>query len=107
MSGDPQRWHRVFNDIHQERERQDQRWDEQNRCPIAYVAICTEELGEVTKEALTLDLVPNHPKTPEVRENYRKELVQLAACVVAAIEAFDRGKWTPGDIYSRNGFPEN
>lgn len=95
-------------DIENERVRQHSKWGEQNRCPTAWIAICVEELGEATQHALTLDLTPNHPHVLEARVGYRQEMVELAACAIAAIETLDRNKWAPGDLYSHNaGKPEN
>lgn len=92
-----------------EQNRQHEKWGEQNRCPTAWIAICTEELGEATKHALTLDLVT---QTPEVyREElakYRAEMVQLAACALSAIDCIDRDKWIAGELRSgAEGKPEN
>ena len=91
-------------DIQRERQKQDAKWGEQNRCPTAYIAICAEELGEATKHALTLDLVR---VTVEEIDSYRTEMVQLAASAQAAVEAIDRDKWKPGELRSQNGKPEN
>lgn len=69
----------VLADINDERNRQDRIWGVQEHAPCEWVAILTEELGEVAACALGM-----------FRRGYRTELVQLAAIVVAAIESFDR-----------------
>ena len=70
---------KVFNDITKEREHQYKKWGEQNHEPYKWLTILGEEYGETCKEALE----NNH-------DNYRKELVQVAAVAVAALEAHDR-----------------
>ena len=72
----------VLNEVAEERERQDAKWGEQNHDPAIWLAILAEEFGEIGKEVLE----------PEPTDNYRRELVQLAAVAVAAIESFDRAR---------------
>ena len=70
---------RVMIDINEERYRQDKKWREQNHDPFAWLVILGEEYGEACKEALE-----------ENNCDYRKELVEVAAVAVAAIECLDR-----------------
>lgn len=65
--------------IVQERARQDEKWGEQNHEPVVWSAILTEECGEVARAALEKDGAA-----------YVKELVQVAAVAVAAIESIVR-----------------
>ncbi len=65
-----------------ERHRQDAKWGEQNHHPYKWLAILHEETGEAAKAVLESAL-----------GEYRKELVQVAAVSLAAIESLDRGKW--------------
>ena len=78
----------IFQEIIRERERQDNKWGEQNHNPFAWLVILGEEYGEACKAAfeapfdgseITLDY-----------SNYRKELIEVAAVAVAAIECLER-----------------
>lgn len=92
----------VMNEIRQERVRQNQKWGEQNHSPIEWIAILTEEVGEAAKEAVDhrfknkidggfLGMVEPTEDAQEKRMfNYRKELIQVAAVAVQAIECIDR-----------------
>jgi len=70
---------KIYNQIKAERSRQDNKWGEQNHMPFKWLAILGEEVGESNKAALELKLT-----------QYRKELIQVAAVAVAAIECMDR-----------------
>lgn len=76
----------AFGDIVRERDCQDKQWGEQNWKPLEWFPILSEEVGEVGK-ALAEGLGPREFDA----ENYREELVQVAAVAIAAIQAFDRG----------------
>lgn len=65
----------ILNAIKLERNRQDDKWGEQFHHPIMWCAILGEEVGEVNKAALE-----------ENWEEYRKELIQVAAVAVAMLE---------------------
>ena len=65
-----------------ERESQDNKWGEQNHHPVYWIAVIAEEHGEAAKKAIEFKF-----------ENYREELVHLAAVTLAAIESLDRDKW--------------
>lgn len=71
----------VLRDIVAERRRQDEKWGPQDHDPHYWLAILAEELGEAAKATIA-DTVN--------REQYRKELVQVAAVAVAAIENLDK-----------------
>ena len=75
-----------------ERERQDQRWGRQDHDPVYWAGILAEELGEVAKEAI--EIAPFAARGERTRDEslarLRRELVQLAAVAVAAIEWIDR-----------------
>lgn len=78
----------VYDEIRQERQRQLDKWKIQNHLPIEWLPILMEEVGEVSREALE-----NHfpvYKPFKGFENYRKELIQVAAVAVAMIESLDR-----------------
>lgn len=76
----------IWQDIFTERNNQDVTWGEihsRNLMPENFLSILVEEVGEVAKainEWYTSDL-PG--------DDYRKELVQVAAVAVAAIEELD------------------
>lgn len=72
---------RWLSDVRRERKRQDRLWGEQNHPPTTFLAILGEEFGEVCQAALE-----------KKHEQYRKELVQVAAVAVQMIEAFDRAR---------------
>lgn len=66
--------------IRRERQRQDEKWGEQNHGPDRWSLILTEEAGEVAKAALDRD-----------HKAYIAELVQVAAVALAALECAARG----------------
>lgn len=72
----------IIEEIKLERKRQDSRFGNQprNLMPTVYLAVLTEELGEVARSIIEGD-----------SENYRIELIQLAAVSIAAIEEYDNG----------------
>jgi len=80
----------VYDEIRQERERQVNKWGVQNHKPIEYLSILMEEVGEVAREALENHFTDFYP--PHTLDNYRKELIQVAAVAVAMIESLDRNK---------------
>jgi len=81
----------IFEDIKRERKAQDAKWGEQNHKPIEWVAILTEEVGEVSKEALENHFKGQYRGVFQFA-NYRKELIQVAAVAVAMIESLERNK---------------
>lgn len=70
----------VLEEVYCERVRQQEKWGEQNHNAPLWYAILGEEVGEVARSILERD-----------PENYREELVQVAAVAVAMVEAYDRG----------------
>lgn len=77
----------VISQIIDERRRQDEKWGAQHHGPDGWLAILTEELGEVAKAIL------------EGRGfGYRDELIQVAAVAVAAIECLDGGNIELGSL---------
>lgn len=81
----------IFEEIKRERLAQDAKWGEQNHKPIEWVAILTEEVGEVSKEALENHFKKYYRDVDQLA-NYRKELIQVAAVAVAMIESLERNK---------------
>lgn len=86
-------------EIREERRRQDAKWGEQNHSPIEWCAILTEEVGEVSKEALELHFaqLQNSGQSEAWFEEklalYRKEVIQVAAVALAMAESLERNKW--------------
>lgn len=92
----------VLDEVFREREKQDEKWGTQNHTIPEYLMILGEEVGEANKEAL--DVYFRNKKIDEMTvsdieqgipqkckyENYRKELIQIAAVAVAMVECFDR-----------------
>lgn len=85
---------KVFAEIIEERLRQNEKWGEQNHSPLEWIAILTEEVGEVAREAHEFHFGVRG--TTEMIEDklrkYRWEMVQVAAVAVQAIECLDRKK---------------
>lgn len=82
---------KVLEGVLKERDRQDSKWGEQNHNPLEWLSILSEEVGEV---ALAINIA-HFGDVPDWT-NYRKELLEVAAVAVAAVEALDRGKAIPG-----------
>ena len=76
----------AYIDVLEEREKQDQKWGEQNHNDYIWLAILSEELGEVSQAILQTDFGGKHSgKTKE-------ELIQLAAVAIAWLECIERRK---------------
>ncbi len=78
----------IFDEVIQERKRQDEKWGEQNHDPITYGSILIEEVGEFAEASLHLKF-----GGPEWR-NVRTEAIHVAAVAIAIIECLDRCKWS-------------
>lgn len=78
---------KSLNSVLIERNKQDAKWGEQNHDPFTFLAILTEEVGELAQAAL-------HGRYggPE-SNNIREEAVQVAAVALAIVECLDREKW--------------
>lgn len=76
---------RVLAEVTRERTRQIQLWGAQSHEPAMWLAILTEEVGEVAKE------VAEGRVKPFSDEKCRTELIHVAAVAAAAIEYLDRG----------------
>ena len=70
----------VLVDVSLEREKQDNKWGEQNHDPYLWLAILGEEVGEANQAALKAQ-GDGHSKTwdKEKLRHLREELVQVAA----------------------------
>jgi NTP pyrophosphatase (non-canonical NTP hydrolase) len=77
--------------ITEERENQIKKWGVQNHTPIEWIAILTEEVGEVSKEALEFHFKRFYEDTGQL-ERYEKELIQVAAVALAMLESYGRNE---------------
>ena len=80
----PEGMESVLAEIVVERRQQDEKWGEQNHHPFTWTAIAGEEFGEVCQSALKATY------GGATWADYRKELVQAAAVLVAMVECLDR-----------------
>lgn len=82
----------ALSDVLDERQRQNEKWGEQNHSPLEWIAILTEEVGEVAKEAheFHFGVRGTTEMIEEKLRMYRKEMIQVAAVAVQAIECLDR-----------------
>jgi NTP pyrophosphatase (non-canonical NTP hydrolase) len=64
-----------------ERRTQDEKWGVQDHLPVKWMSILMEEVGEAAKAVLD-----NRPV------EYQRELIQVAAVAMAAIESLRRNK---------------
>lgn len=76
----------VFHEVLKERHRQDEKWGEQNHEPTDWCTILGEEVGEVNKAVFEAKF-QNKPW-----EEYRTELIQVAAVAISMVQSFDRNK---------------
>ncbi len=73
----------AIQDVAAERRRQEEKWGQQLHAPLWWLAILGEEFGEVCRACYEAG------QYGVVGEDYRAELIQVAAVAVAAIEAYD------------------
>jgi len=95
----------VLEEIQAEKIKQNAKWGEQNHNLVEWIAILGEEFGEASREAVDYHFA-NQPKGETLDtdslgfehlqhtrlKDYRKELIQLAAVAVQAIESLDRNE---------------
>lgn len=77
----------VLADVAGERAIQDAKWGEQSHDPAWWLAILTEEVGEVAQEVLGL----RFGEAAKAHGDLRTELLHVAAVAVSAIETLDFG----------------
>jgi hypothetical protein len=82
----------IFKEIKKERYRQNELWGEQNHSSIEWLGILGEEYGEVCKAATDMHFkkIYKDVDCPDELQEYREELVQVAAVAVQMIECLDR-----------------
>lgn len=84
----------ALGDVLLEREKQNEKWGEQNHNPYIYLAILVEEVGELAKAILHTQFGGSHAGWASVR----KEIVHSTAVGLAIIECLDRNKWSVSDV---------
>ena len=88
----------ILDDIQKERQRQTEKWGEQNNSYPKWISILTEEVGEAAKEANDYEYLLDKINNPtfdsvllnQTLINLREELVQVAAVAVQIIEEIDK-----------------
>lgn len=83
----------VLEEVDAERQRQDEKWGEQNHVPVEWIAVLGEEFGEVCQDALKYHFGDKELLGDKYLRQYRQELIQVAAVAVAMVECLDRRKW--------------
>lgn len=86
----------VLRDVEMERVRQDEKWGQQDHSPSGWLVVLMEEVGEAAQQVAMGFVDP----LPEPREalrrthvrHLRRELIQVAAVAVAAVESLDRNE---------------
>jgi len=81
---------KVYAEVKAERIRQDELWGVQDHHPVEWLSILGEEFGEVSKAVCEA-----HFKGYESTgnwDNYRTELIQVAAVAVSMVECLDRNR---------------
>ena len=78
-----------------ERQRQDDKWGEQNHNPYIYISILLEELGELAQAVLQTQFGGNKGGF----DNIRTEAIHTCAVALALLECLDREKWTENDVH--------
>lgn len=84
---------KAIQDVIKERQRQDEKWGEQNHHPTMWTGILGEEYGELCQaiNETTFDNGPEEKKKGGY-ENMRAEAIQVAAVAVAFVEMLDRNR---------------
>lgn len=84
----------VMQDVIEERTRQNLKWGVQNHEPCRWISILTEEVGEAAQAANDMLEKPasSNAELWGQEQEYRAELVQVAAVAIAMIENLDRNR---------------
>lgn len=81
----------VMDEVRAERASQDAKWGEQNHEPYQWLSILMEEVGEAAQAANdSRDMRKTLAEQAYKQEQYRAELIQVAAVAIAMIESLDR-----------------
>jgi len=79
----------ALHDVAAERIRQDAKWGEQNHSPEWWLAILSEEVGELATAILRDHFTAGEYEHRSV-QSIRAEAIQIAAVAVALVECLDR-----------------
>lgn len=83
----------AFYDVNKERERQDDKWGEQNHTAPVWMSIIGEEYGEMCQAVNEFLFDP----TPENEQRIYDEAIQAAACCIALCECIMRAQEAADD----------
>lgn len=86
----PDRAADAFISLIEERQRQEDKWGQQNHNDFEWCAILGEEFGEAAKHVADQRIADGDIVGTTEEEMLREELVQVAAVAVAWVEAIDR-----------------
>lgn len=84
----------VIKDVLKERQRQDNKWGEQNHPPHFWTGILGEEYGELC-EAINETVFDNGTDLGGY-ENMKKEAIHVAAVAIGLLECLERNKYEWG-----------
>lgn len=79
---------KIISDVISERERQDEKWGEQNHNAFVWSSIIGEEYGEMCKAINEFGFNP----TPETEQEIYKEAIQTMASCMAMLECLERNR---------------
>lgn len=82
---------KLLEAIKQERNRQDEKWGEQNHYPQIWVGILGEEYGEFCEAVIETVLLGAHPEKGGYA-NMKKEAIHVAAVALGFLECLERNK---------------
>lgn len=88
---------RAIGRVLAERDRQDRKWKEQNHDNFTFVAVLTEEVGEVAQATLQEHFTHDGPDRTD--EDVAEELVQTAAVAVNFLGAIERRREQRRRVY--------
>ena len=90
--------------IDAERDRQHEKWGEQNHNPLEWLAVLTEEVGEAAQEALRWRFDGDSEARRWIFANrLHEELIQVAAVAVAAAESLERNELAHPVMFDEEG----
>ncbi len=79
--------------VEDERQRQEEKWGEQNHSFDKWMVILLEEIGEMSRASLEQYKNPNKAQAESNRFYLGHELIQVAAVVKVMWECGDRNNW--------------
>ena len=112
---------KAIEEIVKERIKQNEKWGEQNHLPFEWMPILMEEVGEASKEAVdlffnkpfriknpvdgeTIHVIPSDELIEDTRmKAFRKEMIQVAAVAIQAIQCIDRNVFDKREKSGNNG----